>query len=377
MRETRHIQRRLTRRYATAALAVVALWSGSGTAAGQPTQSEQSFSLPASLSDKEFWAMVDGFSEEGGSFASDNIISNEIAFQQAIPELQRAAHEGAYLGVGPEQNFTYITALKPRIAFIIDIRRQNLLLHLMYKALAEMSADRADFMSRLFARPAPVGLGPDSTARALFDAFETVPVSESLADSHLRAIFDRLKQTHGFPLTADDERGIAGIYRSLYLGGPSMRGNFGGGPWIPSYADLMTQTDAAGKAHSYLASEKNFQSLKEYEQKNLIVPVVGDFAGETAIRSVGRYLKNHNATVATFYASNVEEYLFKGGSWGKFARNVSLLPIAGRSMFIRTYFTRADLRTLLDSMQGLLNAFMRGEVQTYNDVILRSKTPGR
>ena len=156
-----------------------------------------------------------------------------------------------------------------------------------------------------------------------------------------------------------------------------MRGNFGGGSWIPSYADLMAQTDAAGKEHSYLASEENYRSLKQYEQNNLIVPLVGDFGGDKAIRSVGRYLKDHNTTVATFYTSNVEEYLFKGGSWGKFARNVTVLPIGGRSMFIRTYFTREDLRTLLDSMQGLLNAFMRGEVQTYNDVILRSKAPTR
>jgi hypothetical protein len=347
-------------------VATIALWSGPGAAAQ---------SLPAALSDQDFWAMMEGFSEAGGSFASDNIISNEIAFQQAIPELQRARHEDAYLGVGPEQNFTYITALKPRIAFIIDIRRQNLLLHLMYKALAEMSADRPDFMSRLFARPIPAGVGIDSTARALFDAFGAVPLSEDLADSNLRAIVDRLENTHGFPLTLDDERGIAGIYRSMYLGGPSVRGNFGGGSWIPSYADLMAETDRAGKEHSYLASEENFRLLKEYQQKNLIVPLVGDFGGDGAIRSVGRYLKEHNATVTTFYASNVEEYLFKGGSWGKFARNVSGLPIGGRSMFIRTYFTREDLRTLLDSMQGLLNAFMSGEVQTYNDVVLRSKTP--
>ena len=334
-------------------------------------------SLPASLSDKEFWAMVDGFSEEGGSFASDNIISNEIAFQHVIPELQRAPREGAYLGVGPEQNFTYIAALKPEIAFIIDIRRQNLLLQLLYKALAELSTDRVDFMSRLFARPAPAGLGIDSTALTLFDAFGALPISDGLVNSNLKAVVDRLERAHGFPLTGDDERGIAEIYRSLYTGGPSMRGNFGGGPWIPSYAELMAQTDAAGKAHSYLASEENFRTFKDYERNNLIVPLVGDFGGDKAIRSVGHYLKEHNATVSTFYASNVEEYLFKGGSWGKFARNVAMLPIGGRSMFIRTYFTRDDLRTLLDSMQGLLNAFMRGEVQTYNDVILRSKAPAR
>jgi len=333
--------------------------------------------LPARVSDKDFWAMVDGFSEPGGSFASDNIVSNEIAFQQVIPELLRTPQEGAYIGVGPEQNFTYITALKPGMAFIIDIRRQNLLLHLMYKALVEVSADRADFMSRLFARPRPAGVGIDSTARALFNAFGAVPASEDLAHSNLRAIVDCLKYTHGFPLSGDDERGIAEIYRSLYLGGPSVRGNFGGGSWIPSYADLMVQTDVAGHEHSYLASEENFRSLKEYEQNNLIVPLVGDFSGDHAIRSVARYLKEHDATVATFYTSNVEEYLFKGGSWGKFARNMSALPVGGRSTLIRTYFTRSDLRTLLDSMQGLLNAFMSGEIQTYNDVILRSKSPTR
>ena len=336
-------------------------------------------SLPTSISDRDFWAMVDGFSEPGGSFASDNIISNEIAFQQVIPELRRNPHEGAYLGVGPEQNFTYISALKPGMAFIIDIRRQNLLLHLMYKALAEMSASRADFMSRLFARSTPAGLASDATARTLFEAFGAVAVSEDLARTNLQAIVDRLKRGHGFPLSDADERGIAETYRTLYVGGPGLRGDFGGGAWIPSYGELMSQTDLAGVGHSYLATEENFRTLKEYETNNLIVPVVGDFGGEKAIRSVGRYLKDHDATVATFYMSNVEEYLFKSGSWGKFARNLSTLPIGGRSSFIRTYFTHTDagLRTLLDSMQGLLNAFMRGEIENYNDVVLRSKSPAR
>ncbi len=245
--------------------------------------------------------MVDGFSEPGGSFASDNIISNEIAFQQVIPELKRIGLQGAYLGVGPEQNFTYITALKPAMAFIIDIRRQNLLLHLMYKALVEMSADRSDFLSRLFARPARPGLSLDSTAPTLFDAFAAVPASEDLAQANLKAIIDRLERVHGFPLSDADERGIAETYRSLYSGGPWMHGDFGGGSWIPSYGELMSQTDLAGINHSFLASEENFRTLKAYETNNLIVPVVGDFGGMKAIRDVARYLKAHNATVATFY----------------------------------------------------------------------------
>jgi hypothetical protein len=305
-------------------------------------------------------------------------VSNEIAFQQVIPALQQ--HEqAAYIGVGPEQNFTYIASLKPKIAFIVDIRRQNLLLHLMYKALVELSADRTEFMSRLFARPRPGGTGPDSTPRELFTAYTNMSPSDALARSNLEAMIELLKETHGFQLSDDDERGIAEIYRSLYLGGPDLKGNFGGGSWIPSYADLMTRTDLEGRNHSYLASETAFLTLKAYQTKNLIVPVVGDFAGGRAIRGVGRYLAEHGATVTTFYLSNVEEYLFKSNSWGSFIRNVSSLPIGDGSLFIRTYFTHNDagLLTLLDPIRGTLDAFDNGQIKSYNDVVFRSKAPAR
>jgi hypothetical protein len=335
-------------------------------------------SLPARIADADYWSMIDRFSEEGGTFASDNRISNEIAFQQVIPELQERA-QSAYLGVGPEQNLTYIVALKPRIAFIVDIRRQNLLLHLVYKALIEMSDDRVDFMSRLFARPRPGGVTTGSGPRALFDAFAQIGASESLAKSTLRALLEHLERTHKFPLSPSDERAIDEIYTSLYLGGPEGRGNFGGGPWIPSYGDLMTQTDLGGQNHSYLASEDNYRTIKDYETKNLIVPLVGDFAGDRTLRAVGRYLKEQNATVTTFYTSNVEEYLFRNNTWSDFARNVSTLPLDDHSIFIRTFFTysKDGLRTLLDPIPGLLAAFSNGGIRNYGDVVTRSTSPAR
>jgi hypothetical protein len=335
-------------------------------------------SLPSSVSDQQFWSMIEQFSEAGGSFASDNTISNEIAFQHVIPELQKREHS-AYLGVGPEQNFTYIAALRPRIAFIIDIRRQNLLLHLLYKALVELSADRIDFMSRLFARPRPGGVSVASNAAALFDAFALIGVSETLARSNLRAVLDHLERAHGFPLTAEDRRGITEIYASLYLAGPQGRGNFGGGPWIPTYAELMAQTDLMGRSHSYLASEENFRIVKEYQAKNLIIPLVGDFGGEKTIRAVGRYLKERNATVTTFYTSNVEEYLFRSNTWSNFVQNVSTLPVDDHSIVIRTFFTysKDGLRTLLDSVQELLTAFSSGGIRNYSDVVSRSTSPSR
>ena len=123
--------------------------------------------LPDSLSTSAFWALSAELSEPNGYFQSDNLVSNEIQFQRVIPDLTKSARAGrVYLGVGPEQNFSYIAALKPAMVFIVDVRRGNLQLHLMYKALFELSTDRADFVSRLFSKKRPAGLtrGVDGTA---------------------------------------------------------------------------------------------------------------------------------------------------------------------------------------------------------------------
>ena len=98
-----------------------------------PRATAPASTLPDRLSDKEFWQLVTDMSEAGGHFPSDNLVSNELTFQWVIPELQRLSGEGrAYLGVGPDQNFTYLASLQPNIAFIVDIRRDNLRLQLMY-----------------------------------------------------------------------------------------------------------------------------------------------------------------------------------------------------------------------------------------------------
>src|SRR6266704_2668747 len=115
--------------------------------------------IPARLTDEQFWKLSNGFSEQDGIFRSDNLLSNELAFQYVIPELVEQAKQGrVYMGVGPEQNFTYIAALRPAMAFIVDIRHGNLDVHLLYKALFELSKDRAEFVARLFSRKRPSGL---------------------------------------------------------------------------------------------------------------------------------------------------------------------------------------------------------------------------
>jgi hypothetical protein len=299
--------------------------------------------LPARLEDQEFWRMTEEFSEPGGYFRSDNLLSNEMWMQAIIPELiHRTEPGGVYMGVGPEQNFTYIAVLKPKIVFITDIRRGNLHTQLVYKALFELAADRGDFVARLFTRKRPDGLIATSTVQEVFAAFSSVSTGDETAfKANLKAIDNLLVEKHKFPLSSADLEGIEYVYRSFYTYGPGISYNstgrgfgFGGrGGRSTTYADLMTQTDGNGVYRSFLANAENFKVLKELEEKNLVIPLVGDFAGPKAIRSVGKYLKEHGATVTAFYLSNVEQYL--GSNWSNFCLNVNNLPLNEKSTFIR------------------------------------------
>jgi hypothetical protein len=309
---------------------------------------------PARLSDEQFWKMSTGYSEEDGIFRSDNLLSNELGFQYVIPELLQTAKQGRiYMGVGPEQNFTYIAALKPIMAFIVDIRHGNLDVHLMYKALFELSKDRADFLSKLFSRKRPNGLTTQSTARELFGAYLGADPSQDVYEQNLKTIVDHLKTKHGFMLSDGDVEGIEWALGNYYRYGPSITYNsssaatapavvgttgFGGGRGGGSvtYADLMMADDGNNRFRSYLANEENFAFLKDLESRNLLVPVVGDFGGSKAIREVGKYLKSIDAVVSAFYLSNVEQYLSQDGKLATFLSNVAALPLDQSSTFIRS-----------------------------------------
>ena len=348
--------------------------------------------LPAQLSDEAFWRLVTDFSEPGGVFRSDNFISNETLFQHVVGRLKENTKPGGvYLGVGPDQNFTYIVALKPKMAFIVDIRRQNMVEHLMYKALIELSADRAEFLSKLFSRKRPADLGSESTPEDLFTAFREVTPDRDTFYENLAAIKTWLEEHHGFKLSADDESGIQYVLRAFYVGGPNLTyigpvNPRSSGNRMPSYADLIMQTDPEGENHSYISTESNFRILQDLEKKNLIIPLVGDFAGPKAIRAVGTYLKEHDAMVTAFYLSNVEQYLFQqNDDWSKFYDNVGTLPVDRTGTFIRSVFngyavpyyyrTNGYLRSasVLSPIPELLQAFNDGKIETYYDVIRMSK----
>ena len=190
-------------------------------------------------------------------------------------------------------------------------------------------------MSRLFSRPRPEGLDVNSSPEQLFAAYEKVDRNRQLYTDNFGAILKHLEQTHGFKLTAEDEKSIEYVFNAFYVGGLELNYNgpsavgLGGRGRMPSYSELMIQTDREGLNRSYMSSEETFRTLQDLEKKNLVVPLVGDFAGPKALRAIGDYLREHDATVNVFYLSNVEQYLFQqDDDWSKFFANVGTLPLA-------------------------------------------------
>jgi hypothetical protein len=308
---------------------------------------------PRELTNEQFWKLATDLSESDDVFRSDNLLSNETTFQWVIPELISTAKQGqVYLGVGPEQNFTYIAALKPSMAFIVDIRHGNFDVHLMYKALFELSKDRVDFVSRLFSRKRPPNLTAQSGVMEIFDAVQTAERSKELYEENLKEIVDHLVKKRGFPLTEADREGIAWALGNYEYFGPFINygsslskgvppdivgvsgGGFGRGSSGATYLSLMLADDGTGKNRSFLATEENFNFLKDLHTRNLLVPVVGNFVGDKAIRAVGQYLKSVDGVVSAFYLSNVEQYI--QASWLDFCANVRSLPLDENAMFIRS-----------------------------------------
>jgi hypothetical protein len=268
-----------------------------------------------------------------------------MVFARVVPALVEATTPGGvYLGVGPEQNFTYIAALKPKMAIITDIRRGNLQLHLMYKALFEMAKDRPDFVGMLFSKKRPDGLTAASSVNDIFSKYDAEPASVAVYNDTWKRMIDHLtKAPHRLPLSKDDIDGIKYVFDHFYTFGTAINYNStqgGGRPGsMANYEQLMLTNDGTAnggtaKQRSYLASEDAFKFMQDLESKNLLVPVVGDFAGSKAIRAVGQYIRDRGETVMAFYLSNVEDYLPMGGTWEKFCNSVASLPLTDSSVYI-------------------------------------------
>ena len=314
-------------------------------AAGSGQAPAKASSLPSRLSDAEFWKLVSDISEPGGFFRiSDNYTSNEREVGQLFTMLREGGVlGGVYIGVGPEQNFSYIAAIRPAMAFVVDIRRQAVMQHLMFKAAFELARDRADFIALLFAKPRPADLDGTTPIQRIWEAYQMVATDPAVAARNSARIVEHLTRTHRFTFTSDESAQLDSVLEAFVEFGPAIStrgGGGGGGGNGVTFADLTGWSlNAEGQPQSFLSTEEHFRLVKSLHEKNLIVPVSGDFAGPRAIRAIGAYLRKQGGIVSAFYLSNVEQYLFQDRKQRAFYDNVATLPVNGGSVFIRPVLT--------------------------------------
>lgn len=337
-----------------------------------------------------FAALVERLSEPGGDFGGDNLISNEQSYLHVLPALKRArVSGGAFIGVGPDQNFSYIAQIKPEIAYIVDIRRDNLVLHLLFKALFAEAPTRVGYLCLLMGRPAPEH--PERWADATIDAIiahidGTKPLPEAEQQQTQRRL-EAVMKNFGVPLSPAEFEMIAKARARFVQTGLALKFQARGQPlrdYYPTLRTLLVETDRAGHQLSFLASEPAFQFVRTLQARNLIVPVVGDVSGAQAMRAIADDMTARGLRLSAFYISNVEYYLFPEKKFGPYADNVKRLPHDERSIIIRSVFPSGGSRTLPQAVQGYYSTSLvqpfetmladldTGKYKTYRDLVLAS-----
>lgn len=338
--------------------------------------------------DSSFAALVARLSEPGGYFDSDNVITNEVSYLHVASQLEKTGvRGGVYIGVGPDQNFSYIALIRPSIAFMLDIRRDNLLEHLLFKSLFEMSRNRLEYLCLLLGRPTPADIAKwtGRPTNELFTYLNSAKGDSQTLEANRKASNERIAR-YGIPLDARD-REIIDRYRATFIGegldtrysslGRNNRSDY------PSFGRLIMETDRAGRQISYLADENAFQFIRSMQVSDRIVPVVGNVAGDKAVKAIGTYATEHRLRVSAFYLSNVEQYLMtRDGGFAAYAKNVTTLPHDSTSVIIRSYFGRfgtqhplyvpavGNLSTsMIEPIDSFIRAFAAGDLRSYPDLV--------
>ena len=337
----------------------------------------------------EFARLIETISEPDGYFDTDNLISNESSYLHVMGKLRKMnVSGGAFIGVGPDQSFSYIAQIRPRVVFITDIRRDNLLQHFWFKALFALSRNRAEYLCRMFARTPPADLPAwdDRPIHEILAWLAKTPSSRDLFERGAGEIQAKVK-SFGLPLKSEELATIRRIHEAFYTAGPELKfpsRNRGPRSYYPTYRDLLLEKDLTGRQCNYLVREEDFRFLRDLEERNLVIPVVGNLAGGRALKQIAAWLREKGERVSAFYTSNVEFYLMRGfrdDDFSRFAENVKLLPLDANSVLIRSYFNGtwgyAHPQTvsgyystqLMQTLESFVREYAAGGYDSYTDLI--------
>ena len=324
-------------------------------------------------------------SEQSSPFFSDNLVSNESSYLQAAETLESAPKGLAYIGAGPEQNFSYIAMVEPSFAFIVDCRRDNLTLHLLYKALFEEANTRAEWLSLLFGRVynPKIETEAGTSVEPLFDRIFLQKSDDStFAESHMR-LQRRLNGLSGMRSFLLDFRALKrfhwrffrqGLETTFELHTPNRQS-------YPTLRSLLLARTSDGREGSFLATAKAYESVRRLHLENRVIPVVGDFTGHKAFTKISEFLRQRGLSVGVVYASNVEQMVWEQRRWRHWVRNLSTLPVAPEALVVRTYIDQGRAHpqqmvghrttTLVRPVLELLEQQRRRPYQSHWDLVAR------
>ena len=323
----------------------------------------------------------------GGYFDTDNLISNERSYLHAVSDLRAAdVRGGVYLGVGPDQNFSYIAEIEPELAIIVDIRRDNVLQHLIYKALFHEARNRLEYLALLTGRPVPDDVAAWSGAELadLLVRLDSLRVDDASRATARRRVREAI-EGFGFALSAGERETIDRFHGAFMEAGLELRfRSHGRAPqfYYPTYRELLTEVDREGRPASYVADEERWRRVRRLQLADRVIPVVGDLGGDVALPAIAEHLRARNLEVTAFYTSNVEFYLVGDRVFGAFVRNLASLPLAPGSVLIKSFFRgfRADhplqvpgyySTQLVQDANALVRGWETGRYRSYMDVVTR------
>ncbi len=341
--------------------------------------------VDAGLVDTAFASAVARLSEPGGFFDSDNLISNETSYLHVATRLERdRVLGGGYIGVGPDQNFSYIAIVRPAVAYLLDIRRDNMLQHLMYKALFAASSNRMEFLCRWLGRTPPLDLVA-WTGRPLDDLLAWVgaaPVDSAWQRVVSRQTLEAVVR-FGVPLDGRDRDVLTRFHLEFMRRGLQLRfTSFGRGddPSRPTLRDLLRATDLGGAPRSFLVRESDWRYVRDLHAAGRIIPVVGDLAGPRALAAIAADLRRRGVNLTAIYTSNAEQYAWRDGGFPAFAASLGRFPVDERSVVIRSVFERGGMRhplavpghrsvQALQRVQDFTRRYRAGDIRSYGDLV--------
>lgn len=319
-------------------------------------------------------ALLDRLSERpAGPASADNLMTNEDSIASVLDRLAELPVRSAYLGVGPDQNFSMIAAARPSVALILDFRTKNRNLHLLHKTLVASSVDRAAYLSRLWGRSPMIDPATRADAARLVAAFAADSLKPDLL-AEAQEMVRRSLETNGFRAEED----LAEIRKiQARLAGPGPEARFLALKMYPTLGRLIAMKTRSGRPGHWLADDAHFDIVRRLHQADAILPVVADWSGTQAMPNIAAYLSEVRVKVGCVYVSDVEFFLFRAGSFHRYVANLARLPIADEAVIVRTSTREIEhpervaghsSTTIARSLPAFLEAARAGKIRRWEDL---------